>query len=88
MIGDRTRYAINGVSFVYPDTPLKLADYFGIPGVFMAGEVPDEPSGRKPTLGAPVVDAIYKSFVEIIFQNNESSIQSWHLDGYNFFVVG
>ncbi|CAD5176245.1 unnamed protein product [Musa acuminata subsp. malaccensis] len=88
MIGDRTRYAINGVSFVYPDTPLKLADYFGIPGVFMAGEVPDEPSGRKPTIGTPVVDAIYKSFVEIIFQNNESSIQSWHLDGYNFFVVG
>lgn len=88
MIGDRTRYAINGVSFVYPDTPLKLADYFGIPGVFMAGEVPDEPSGRKPTLGTPVVDAGYKSFVEIIFQNNESSIQSWHLDGYNFFVVG
>ncbi|RWW21794.1 hypothetical protein GW17_00014035 [Ensete ventricosum] len=88
MIGDRTRYAINGVSFVYPDTPLKLADYFRIAGVLTAGEVPDEPSGRKPTLGTPVVDASYKSFVEIVFQNNESWIQSWHMDGYNFVVVG
>ncbi|KAL0461488.1 UNVERIFIED_CONTAM: L-ascorbate oxidase [Sesamum latifolium] len=27
-------------------------------------------------------------FIEVVFQNNEDTIQSWHLDGYDFWVVG
>ena len=30
----------------------------------------------------------YRSFMEIIFQNNDTTVQSYHLDGYAFFVVG
>ncbi|KAE8731413.1 hypothetical protein F3Y22_tig00002840pilonHSYRG01283 [Hibiscus syriacus] len=34
------------------------------------------------------MQADYRAFIEIVFQNNENIVQSWHLDGYNFFVVG
>ncbi|OIT35849.1 putative udp-n-acetylglucosamine--peptide n-acetylglucosaminyltransferase sec [Nicotiana attenuata] len=30
----------------------------------------------------------YKPFVQIVFQNTDNIMQSWHLDGYSFFVVG
>jgi hypothetical protein len=32
--------------------------------------------------------ADFRAFVEIVFQNNEDTVQSWHLDGYSFFVLG
>nr|GEZ28672.1 L-ascorbate oxidase homolog [Tanacetum cinerariifolium] len=32
--------------------------------------------------------ADFRDFIEIVFENKENIIQSWHLDGYNFFVVG
>ncbi|XP_072957721.1 L-ascorbate oxidase homolog [Typha angustifolia] len=85
---NQVRFTINGISFIYPDTPLKLADYFKIPNVFTIGEDIDQPTKRTPTLGTPVIDAYYHDFIEVVFQNNQSSIQTWHLDGYNFFVVG
>ncbi|WOK98822.1 L-ascorbate oxidase [Canna indica] len=84
----KRRFTINNVSFKYKKTPLKLADYFKIPGAFNTTLVPDVPVDRVPILGTPVIDAHYKDFIEIIFQNIESSVQSWHLDGYNFFVAG
>ncbi|KAJ0096808.1 hypothetical protein Patl1_28775 [Pistacia atlantica] len=59
LINGKQRYAVNGVSYVNADTPLKLADYFNIPG-----------------------------YIEVVFQNNENTMQSWHLDGYDFWVVG
>ncbi|GFQ06702.1 l-ascorbate oxidase homolog [Phtheirospermum japonicum] len=83
------RYAVNGVSFVPADTPLKLADYFHIKGVFRVDSVPDHPpSDRNIRLDTSVLGADYRAFVEIVFENREKIIQSWHLDGYAFFVVG
>ncbi|CAI9110108.1 OLC1v1010077C3 [Oldenlandia corymbosa var. corymbosa] len=87
-IGGKQRYAVNGVSFIYPDTPLKLADFFNIPGVFSLNSIQSYPSGNSASLGTSVVGTNLHDFIEIVFQNNERSMQSWHLDGYDFWVVG
>lgn len=71
-----------------PDTPIKLADFYRLDGVFDLNGIPEFPSGKKPTVGTPVLSGDYRAFVEIIFQNNETDIQSWHIDGYACFVVG
>ncbi|KAL0369975.1 UNVERIFIED_CONTAM: L-ascorbate oxidase [Sesamum angustifolium] len=48
----------------------------------------DEPEeGNKVEVSANVVNGTYRNFVEIIFENHEKAIQSWHLDGYSFFAV-
>ncbi|KAI5054678.1 hypothetical protein GOP47_0029823 [Adiantum capillus-veneris] len=86
------KFAINGWSFVQPDTPLKLADYFNLTGIFQLGTFPDtfnNDSNFSTQFGAPVIAGRYKqNMTELIFQNNEPVLQSWHLDGYAFFVVG
>nr|GMC54895.1 L-ascorbate oxidase homolog [Ipomoea batatas] len=88
----KLRYAINGVSFVYPDTPLKLADQFNISGVYELGTIPERPHFTFRSLparpGVSVIQTNLHDFTQIIFQNPLRSIQTWHLDGYNFFVVG
>ncbi|GAB4859440.1 hypothetical protein Ancab_010906 [Ancistrocladus abbreviatus] len=45
IINGKQRYAVNSVSFIPADTPLKLADYFKISGVFSLGSIPDNPTG-------------------------------------------
>ncbi|XP_077223034.1 L-ascorbate oxidase homolog [Tasmannia lanceolata] len=89
-VDGKLRYAINGASFVLPSTPLKLAEYFGIASkVFKYDTIGDEaPSTKTITIEPIVVSATHRNFVEIIFQNTEKSVQSWHLDGYSFFAVG
>lgn len=87
-INGKQRYAINSVSFVPGDTPLKLADYFNIGGVFNLGSMPDRPSYGSAYLTTSVMAADFRSFVEIIFQNWEDTVQSYHIDGHAFFVVG
>lgn len=87
-VNGKQRYAVNSVSFIPADTPLKLADYFKIGGVFRLGSIPDQPSGKKMYLDTSVMGADFRAFVEIVFENRESIIQSWHLDGYSFWVVG
>uniref|UniRef100_A0A0D6QVL8 L-ascorbate oxidase n=1 Tax=Araucaria cunninghamii TaxID=56994 RepID=A0A0D6QVL8_ARACU len=88
MVNGKQRYAVNSVSYTAPETPLKLADYFKISGVFTLGSIPDNPSGGGGSLQAGVMAADFRAFIEIVFQNNENTVQSWHLDGYSFFVVG
>ncbi|XP_057961550.1 L-ascorbate oxidase homolog [Malania oleifera] len=87
-INGKLRYAVNRVSYINPTTPLKLADYFNIPDVFNLNTIQDTPTPGPSVLGASVVNTTFHDFIEIIFQNNESSIQSWHLDGYSFWTVG
>lgn len=84
----KQRYAVNSVSYINPDTPLKLADYFKIGGVFSIGSIPDKPSWGNDYLATSVMQVDYRSYVEIVFQNWENTVQSWHIDGYSFFVVG
>lgn len=87
-IDGKLRYAVNGVSYQDPETPLKLADYFNIPGVFTLNSTKDTPPSGLATLGTAVVGTTLHDFAEIVFQNTENAMQSWHLDGYSFFVVG
>lgn len=75
---------------MHPDTELKLADYFQINNVSTSGIiVPEMPyETRIPTLGTSVVDdAIYCDFVHVVPFNPLPHLQSWHIDGYSFFVV-
>ncbi|CAA0396763.1 unnamed protein product [Arabidopsis thaliana] len=89
LVKRKQRYAINGVSFVPSDTPLKLADHFKIKDVFKVGSIPDKPRrGGGIRLDTAVMGAHHNAFLEIIFQNREKIVQSYHLDGYNFWVVG
>ena len=88
LINGKQRFAVNGVSYVNPDTPLKLADHFNIPGVFGLNSIESSPSGVSPHYGVSVLSTSLHDFMEIVFQNNERSLQSWHLDGYDFWVVG
>ncbi|XP_021752666.1 L-ascorbate oxidase homolog [Chenopodium quinoa] len=80
-------YGVNNVSYVNPSTPLKLADHYNIPGVFNLKTSRDKPTPGPMVLGTTVYDLALHDYVEIIFQNNEDTTQSWHLDGHNFFVV-
>ncbi|XP_050215642.1 L-ascorbate oxidase homolog [Mercurialis annua] len=89
--GGKLRYAINGVSHTDPETPLKLAEYYGIADkVFKYDTIKDDPTTAKisEVVTHPnVLNMTFRNFVEIIFENPEKSIQSWHLDGYSFFAV-
>uniref|UniRef100_M1CTS3 Multicopper oxidase n=1 Tax=Solanum tuberosum TaxID=4113 RepID=M1CTS3_SOLTU len=76
------------VSFVPADTPLKLADHFNIPGVFTLGSIPDSPTGSGAYLQTSVMAADFRAYTEVIFENLEDSVQSYHIDGHHFFVVG
>ncbi|KAF9603501.1 hypothetical protein IFM89_036774 [Coptis chinensis] len=87
LINGKQRYAVNRVSYVNADTPLKLADYFNIPGVYSISSV-QGPSEGPPLVATSVMPAFHHDFIEFVFQNNEKEIQSWHLDGYDFWIVG
>ncbi|KAL1190059.1 L-ascorbate oxidase-like protein [Cardamine amara subsp. amara] len=87
-VNGKQRYAVNSVSFNPPDTPLKLADYFKIDGVFRTGSIQYQPTGGGIYLDTSVMQVDYRTFVEIIFENSEDIVQSWHIDGYSFWVVG
>ncbi|CAO2813045.1 unnamed protein product [Amaranthus hypochondriacus] len=88
VVNGKQRFAVNGVSFIPADTPLKLADYFKIPGVFSLGSISDSPNSGGAYLQTSVMAADYRAFVEIVFENPEDTIQSWHIDGHVLFVVG
>ena len=90
LINGKLRYAVNKVSYVNADTPLKLADYFNISGIFSEDKLQTVPSSSNgpAVIATSVLRANLHDFVEIVFQNNENTLQSWHLDGYDFWVVG
>ncbi|KAM6564417.1 hypothetical protein CsatB_024415 [Cannabis sativa] len=88
LVNGKQRFAVNRVSYVNPDTPLKLADHFNIPGVFSVDSIQILPSEGPATVASSVVPLSLHDFIEVVFQNNENIMQSWHLDGYDFWVVG
>uniref|UniRef100_A0A1J3D373 L-ascorbate oxidase-like protein n=3 Tax=Noccaea caerulescens TaxID=107243 RepID=A0A1J3D373_NOCCA len=87
-INGKLRYTVNRVSYVNPATPLKLADWYNIPGVFNFTTIQNTPTPGPSILGTSVFDVALHEYVEFVFQNNERSIQSWHIDGTNAYVVG
>lgn len=88
VINGKQRFAVNSVSFVQADTPLKLADYFKIPGVFNLNSISTTPTWGNAYLQTSVMGSNFREYIEIVFQNWEDTVQSWHIDGYSFFVVG
>ena len=88
-IDNLSRYAVNNVSYLTPDTPLKLADYFvNGSGVYQLDAFPINCSNVDAVRGVFVTSAIHKGWTEIVLKNTLDTIDSWHLDGYSFFVVG
>ncbi|MQL84978.1 hypothetical protein Taro_017502 [Colocasia esculenta] len=88
IINGKQRYAVNSVSFIPSDTPLKVVDFYKISGVFSVGSIPDNPTFGGGYLQTSVMGANYRDYIEIVFENYEDTLQSWHIDGYSFFVVG
>ncbi|KAJ0469343.1 putative L-ascorbate oxidase [Helianthus annuus] len=87
-INGKLRYAVNQVSYVNPTTPLKIADFYNISGVFNVNSLKDTPPSFSPIYGVSVLGFTLHDYAEIVFQNNENTIQSWHLDGSDFWTVG
>ncbi|KAL3379148.1 hypothetical protein AABB24_000053 [Solanum stoloniferum] len=91
-VDGKLRYALNGISHTDSETPFKLAEYFGATDkVFkydLMGDEPSMSSSDKVTVASNIKNATFRNFVEIIFENHEKTIQTYHLDGYSFFAVG
>ncbi|OIW10249.1 hypothetical protein TanjilG_28000 [Lupinus angustifolius] len=89
-VNGKLRYAINGVSHVESETPLKLAEYYGISDkVFKYNIINDEPPASLDNikLATNVLNATFRTFIEIIFENPTKTIQTYNLNGYSFFAV-
>ncbi|XP_042042206.1 L-ascorbate oxidase homolog [Salvia splendens] len=90
VVDGKLRFAVNSISHVDGETPLKLAEYFGkADQVFKYDLVKDEAEqgDHKVVVAPSVKNATFRNFVEIIFENKEKTVQTWHLDGYSFFAV-
>lgn len=87
LISGRHRTTLNGISYIAPATPLKLAQQFNVPGVYKL-DFPNQIMDRPAKVDTSLINGTYKGFTEIIFQNNGTTVQSYHMDGYAFFVVG
>ncbi|KAK1695317.1 hypothetical protein QYE76_012014 [Lolium multiflorum] len=89
-IGGRRRAALNGLSFSPPETPLRLADAYDVKDAYTLDfpDRPDAAAARPPRIARSIINGTYRGFMEIIFQNNDTRMQSYHMDGYAFFVVG
>ncbi|KAL4592494.1 hypothetical protein LXL04_005492 [Taraxacum kok-saghyz] len=87
MINGKRRATLSGISFVNPTTPIRLADKYKVKGVYKL-DFPTTPLTGPPKMETSVINATYRGFMEVIFQNNETKMHSYHVDGYAFFVVG
>ncbi|EPS61896.1 hypothetical protein M569_12896, partial [Genlisea aurea] len=87
LIDGKYRATYNGISFQNPDTPINLADAYHVKGAYKL-DFPSQPLYRPPVIDTSVINATYKGFIEIVLQNNDTVVQTFHLDGYSFFVVG
>lgn len=81
-------YMVNNVAYLTPDTPLKLADYANVSGVYQLDAFPINFTNLVPINGTFVVTGNHKAWLEIVFKNHLLAMDSWHLDGFGFFVVG
>ncbi|CAN6842851.1 unnamed protein product [Brassica oleracea] len=86
-INGSVRATLNGISFLNPSTPMRLADKHKVNRVYKL-DFPERPADNiPPRLESSIINATYKGFIQIIFQNNDTKVQSFHIDGYSFYVV-
>lgn len=82
-------YTVNNVSYLTPETPLKLADQFANgSGVYELDKFPVNASNVDAIRGVFVATGIHRGWIEIVLQNELEVIDSWHLDGFGFYTVG
>ncbi|KAA8522264.1 hypothetical protein F0562_012937 [Nyssa sinensis] len=87
MINGKRRTTLSGVSFVNPGTPIRLADQYKMKGVYKL-DFPSKPLTGSPRMETSIINGTYRGFMEVILQNNDTKVQSYHMNGYAFFVVG
>ncbi|XP_078446165.1 monocopper oxidase-like protein SKU5 [Wolffia australiana] len=88
LVNGKRRAMVNEISFSHPTTPIRLADQFNETGVYKIDFPFNGTLNGPPRISPSIINATYKAFLEIIFQNNDSKVVTYHLDGYAFFVVG
>ncbi|XP_010259022.1 PREDICTED: monocopper oxidase-like protein SKU5 [Nelumbo nucifera] len=86
-INGKRRTTLSGISYVNPSTPIRLADQYNVKGVYKL-DFPNRPLTGPSLMESSVINGTYRGFMEVILQNNHTTIQSYHMDGYAFFVVG
>lgn len=83
------RYTVNNISYLTPDTPLKLADFHNnVSGVYELDKYSTNSSNINATKGVFVASGYHKGWIELVFKNDLNVMDSWHLDGFGFYVVG
>ncbi|MQL95801.1 hypothetical protein Taro_028476 [Colocasia esculenta] len=83
------RYTVNNVSYMTPQTPPKLADYYANgSGVYRLDAFPFASVNPEAALETSVVSGTHKAWVEIVFRNEQEAMDAWHLDGFSFYVIG
>ncbi|KAJ6805742.1 monocopper oxidase-like protein SKU5 [Iris pallida] len=87
VINGKRRATLNGISYSNAETPMKLADLHDKKGVYML-DFPTKPLTGPPKVGRSIINGTYRGFMEIVFQNNDTVAQTYHMDGYAFFAVG
>ncbi|KAL8053590.1 hypothetical protein ABFS82_05G081600 [Erythranthe guttata] len=86
-IDGKRRSTLSGISFANPATPIRLADEYKVKGVYKL-DFPTRPLTGAPRIGTSVINGTYRGFMEVILQNNETKMHTYHMSGYAFFVVG
>ena len=86
-INGKRRATLSGNSFVNPSTPIRLADQYKLKGVYKL-DFPTKPLTGSPRTETSVINGTYRGFMEIILQNNDTKMHTYHMSGYAFFVVG
>ncbi|XP_011621392.1 monocopper oxidase-like protein SKU5 [Amborella trichopoda] len=88
-IEGNTRFTVNNISYLTPTTPLKLADHaLNGSGVYILDAFPTNAVSPVAAINTSVVTGIHKGWIEIVFANNAPLVDTWHLDGFGFYVVG
>ncbi|KAH6794987.1 Cupredoxin superfamily protein [Perilla frutescens var. hirtella] len=87
MIDGKRRTTLSGISYVNPATPIRLADRYKVKGVYKL-DFPTRPITGPPRMETSIINGTYRGFMEVILQNNETKVHTYHMSGYAFFVVG
>ncbi|KAL0907979.1 hypothetical protein M5K25_022438 [Dendrobium thyrsiflorum] len=88
-IDRRNHFTVNNVYYLTPSTPLKLADFLANgTGVYQLDKFPVNSNNAEVIQGTFVASGIHKGWAEIVFFNELDEMNSWHLDGFGFYVVG
>ncbi|KAL5186512.1 Monocopper oxidase-like protein SKU5 [Glycine soja] len=86
-INGKQRATLSGNSFVNPSTPIRLADQYKLKGVYKL-DFPTKPLTGSPRTETSIINGTYRGFMEVILQNNDTKMHTYHMSGYAFFVVG